>query len=181
VKRDPKASSIGAEKERTRPSDSDDDDLARAMTDVVPLKRDRPDRVPLDSRAHLANAHARAPQKSADNAEQIESTYVAPGVDRRELRKLKRGEYAVRHRLDLHGLAADDAVARVTRFIENSRHARHRAICIVHGRGLHSEGGVAVLKARVRAGLRAHREVLAFTDAPPEDGGAGAVYVLLRK
>jgi DNA-nicking Smr family endonuclease len=106
--------------------------------------------------------------------------FAAPGVDRRELRKLKRGDHAAGDHLDLHGMMAVDALAKVKRFIDNSR-SRHRCVCIVHGRGLHSEGHIAVLKARVRAYLRHHRSVLAFTDAPRGDGGAGAVYVLLRK
>jgi DNA-nicking Smr family endonuclease len=33
----------------------------------------------------------------------------------------------------------------------------------------------------VRACLRQHPAVLAYADAPRTDGGAGAVYVLLRK
>jgi DNA-nicking Smr family endonuclease len=37
------------------------------------------------------------------------------------------------------------------------------------------------LKTQVRACLRRHHGVLAYTDAPRADGGAGAVYVLLRK
>jgi DNA-nicking Smr family endonuclease len=52
---------------------------------------------------------------------------------------------------------------------------------VVHGRGLHSAGNVAILKSRVRAALREHPAVLAFTDAPRTDGGQGAVYVLLRR
>jgi DNA-nicking Smr family endonuclease len=51
----------------------------------------------------------------------------------------------------------------------------------VHGRGAHSAGHVAVLKPRVREFLRGHRSVLAYADAPRSDGGAGAVYVLLRR
>jgi DNA-nicking Smr family endonuclease len=115
-----------------------------------------------------------------ETAEDNDAAFVAPGVDRRELRKLKRGDHAAGDRLDLHGLMATEAVAQVTRFIDCSR-SRHRCVCIVHGRGLHSEGNVAILKARVRAALRQHRAVLAYSDAPRGDGGAGAVYVLLRK
>jgi DNA-nicking Smr family endonuclease len=69
----------------------------------------------------------------------------------------------------------------VLRFIENSRHSSHRCVCIVHGRGLHSETGTPVLKTRVRECLRSNRSVLAYADAPSWDGGPGAVYVLLRK
>jgi DNA-nicking Smr family endonuclease len=78
-------------------------------------------------------------------------------------------------------MTAANACASVGRFIENSRHRRHRCVCIVHGRGLHSEGNTSVVKARVRESLRLNPSVLAYADAPPSDGGAGAVYVLLRK
>jgi DNA-nicking Smr family endonuclease len=70
---------------------------------------------------------------------------------------------------------------RALRFLDNSRHAGHRCVCIVHGRGLHSEGRAPVLRTRVRLVLTTHRAVLAYADAPSSDGGAGAVYVLLRK
>lgn len=113
-------------------------------------------------------------------ADHNDAAFAAPGVDRRELRKLKRGDYVAGDRLDLHGLMATEAVAQATSFVDRCR-SRHRCVCIVHGRGLHSEGNVAILRARVRAALRQHRAVLAYSDAPRGDGGAGAVYVLLRK
>jgi DNA-nicking Smr family endonuclease len=107
--------------------------------------------------------------------------FTAPGVDRREIRKLKRGEYVAADRQDLHGMTTADACASVGQFINKSRDNQRRCVCIVHGRGLHSEGKISVLKARVRAYLRSHRSVLAYADAPRSDGGSGAVYVLLRK
>jgi DNA-nicking Smr family endonuclease len=82
-------------------------------------------------------------------------------------------------RIDLHGLMATEAAARVKRVIEGGH--RPRCLCVVHGRGLHSAGNVAVLRSRVREVLRTHPAVLAFTDAPRTDGGPGAVYVLLRR
>jgi DNA-nicking Smr family endonuclease len=82
--------------------------------------------------------------------------------------------------MDLHRQTAMEAVANVKKFIESRRH-RHLCVTIVHGRGLHSEGNVSVLKTRVRQYLRRHPAVLAYADAPRTDGGSGAVYVLLRK
>src|SRR4051812_39452374 len=60
------------------------------------------------------------------------SSFAAPGVDRRELRKLKRGAHTATSRLDLHGMTAAQATTAVARFIERSRTA-HRCVCIVHG------------------------------------------------
>ena len=55
---------------------------------------------------------------------------------------------------------------------------------IVHGRGLNSKDQVPVLKTRLAQWLARGswaRLVLAFTSARPYDGGAGALYVLLRR
>jgi len=158
---------------------SDADAFARAMAkaDVVRLPPDTRGRVRAAPPVNLPPAATPA----RDAHEPSDEDFAAPGVDRREIRKLKRGEYVAADRLDLHGMDAAAARARVKQFLETSRHNRHRCICIVHGRGLRSPGGVAVLKARVRDDLRSHRAVLAYADAPRSDGGAGAVYVLLRR
>lgn len=116
----------------------------------------------------------------SDLDEAIDGGYVAPGVDRRELRKLRRGDHAPVRRLDLHGLSGAAAVARTKAFIESAR-ATCRCVAIVHGRGLRSTDNVAILKPRVRECLQKHPGVLAFADAPRHDGGDGAVYVLLKK
>jgi DNA-nicking Smr family endonuclease len=158
--------------------------FARAMAEenVVPLSSDSrrhvrptsPVSLPIATAAAAGNASsATDPESDAD--------FAADGVDRRDLMNLKRGGYAAADRCDLHGLTADAASARVKQFLDSSRQARHRCVCIVHGRGLRSPGGVSVLKGRVRADLRAQSAVLAYADAPRSDGGAGAVYVLLRR
>ena len=172
--------------------DADDEHLAKAMADVVPLAPDARGRVRAVAAAAAARrlATAAAPSSASRGkddgvgAEEAEAAaevgYVAPGVDRRELRKLKRGDYAPGSTLDLHGQTAAEAVANVKQFIDSRRH-RHRCVSIVHGRGLHSKGNVSVLKTRVREFLRRQPAVLAYADAPRTDGGSGAVYVLLRK
>jgi DNA-nicking Smr family endonuclease len=161
--------------------DTDAAHFARAMSDVVRLKSDPRGRVDPPVPRQRGRTRADVPAVQApDDDDHGEAGFVTPGVDRRELRKLKRGDYPPGDDLDLHGLMAVDALASVKRFIDTSR-SRHRCVCIVHGRGLHSEGQIAVLKARVRGYLRQHRSVLAFADAPRDHGGAGAVYVLLRK
>lgn len=156
----------------------------REMADARPMTKDTPERVSV-KRETASGRRRPAVQGAPAAGDEVEETpldsYVAPGVDRRELRKLRRGDYAPDLRLDLHGLMAVEAVAQVARALESAPGRRPRCLCVVHGRGLRSAGNVAVLKPRVRQYLRAHRSVLAFSDAPSNDGGPGAVYVLLRR
>ena len=125
---------------------ADDDAFALEMRDVVRLEPDPRGRVrsvaPISPPRH-------SPQRTED-ADVSDHDFVADGVDRREIRKLKKGEYIVRDRRDLHGMTAADALASVKHFIENSRHRGHRCVCIVHGRGLHSQGNSPILKTAVR-------------------------------
>jgi DNA-nicking Smr family endonuclease len=118
----------------------------------------------------------------ADTDEYIEG--IAPGLDKRILKRLRKGEYALQGHLDLHGLTRDEARAAVVRFIDESRAAGKRCVLLIHGRGLNSKDQIPILKERVKAWLergRVARAVLAFATARPCDGGAGAVYVLLRR
>jgi DNA-nicking Smr family endonuclease len=151
------------------------------MADVVPLAKDHRGRFrPQAPVARPSQPYRPPPRRSRDDEpEEDDSGYVANGVDRRELRKLRRGSYVPGRRLDLHGMTSRSAVSAVERFIETNRRM-FRCVAIVHGRGLHSDGNVAVLRGEVRSLLRTHRAVLAYTDAPRDDGGSGAVYVLLR-
>jgi DNA-nicking Smr family endonuclease len=118
----------------------------------------------------------------ADSDEYIEG--LAPGIDRRLLRKLRKGDYALQGHLDLHGLVAEEAHAAVDRFIEAALSEGKRCVLVIHGRGLNSKEGIPVLKERLKVWLtrgRISRRVLAFATARPADGGAGAIYVLLRR
>jgi DNA-nicking Smr family endonuclease len=118
----------------------------------------------------------------ADTDEFVEG--IAEGLDRRILKRLRHGEYAVQAHLDLHGRTREEARDAVARFMVESRRAGRRCVLIVHGRGMHSKDQIPVLKLAVRSWLergQISRLVLAFTTARPHDGGAGAMYVLLRR
>ena len=86
--------------------------------------------------------------------------------------------------LDLHGMIQADAKEAMTNFIVDSVRKGRRTVLIVHGRGLRSPGGLPVLKHAAAQWLShgiAGGYVLAFATARPNDGGAGAVYALLRR
>jgi DNA-nicking Smr family endonuclease len=117
-----------------------------------------------------------------DTREYIEGVVV--GLDPRVVRRLRRGDFAWQSHLDLHGLTATEARDAVDRFILESFRAGCRCVLIVHGRGLNSKDRTPVLKERLKTWLahgRIAKVVLAFSTARPCDGGAGALYVLLRR
>lgn len=109
---------------------------------------------------------------------------VAAGVDRLLLERLRRGDFSVQAHLDLHGMTRAQARLEVEKFLDSSIMQGRRCVLIIHGRGLGSLDGVPVLKNALQAWLSRstlRKRILAFTSARPCDGGAGAIYVLLRK
>ncbi len=107
--------------------------------------------------------------------------FMRPGVQKSLLKQMRNGKLPVDDYLDMHGYKRDDARRRLLEFIHSSQQKNFKIICIVHGKGYHSEDGRPVLKAMVNKWLQNIYEVLAFTSAQPRDGGTGAVYVLLRR
>lgn len=132
-----------------------------------------------DERAVLDELLAHDPERWIDSSDQL--LYRAQGLQDSVLRKLRRGAYRVEAELDLHGLNAAAAQHAVARFLAHCRERDHRCVRIIHGKGLRSPNSGPVLKQRVDGWLRKRSEVLAFVSARPEDGGTGAVYVLLRR
>lgn len=106
------------------------------------------------------------------------------GLDPRLVRRLRKGEFVAQSHLDLHGMVRAAARIAVDQFLAHAFRRGHRCVLIIHGRGLNSVDQTPVLKKHLASWLShgAHaRLVLAFTSARPCDGGAGAMYVLLRR
>jgi len=109
-----------------------------------------------------------------------EAAWRREGISLRMLRDLRRGRWVVQASLDLHGHTRDEARAALAVFLAECQAGAQRCIRIVHGKGQHSPGREPVLKHLVLGWLSRRREVLAFCQARPGDGGAGAVIVLLQ-
>lgn len=175
-------------------SEDDDKELfRRAMRDVRPLKVDR---APV-ARPRL-RARARARFARAERAAVLEESLLAPGpfidaqpgdellfrragVPERVFRELRRGQYRIEAELDLHGLNAEDATARLVQFLHQAEHNHLRCVRIIHGKGLRSGNRGPVLKTLVNTLLRRAQAVLAFSSARPAGGGTGATLVLLSR
>ncbi len=107
--------------------------------------------------------------------------YRRDEVPGRVLQRLRKGQYAAQDELDLHWSDTAQAEALLRAFLAGARGAGLGCVRIVHGKGLHSDSGVPVLKNLVDRMLRQRGDVLAFASAPAAQGGAGAVLVLLKR
>ena len=106
-------------------------------------------------------------------------SYRREGLGPDVVRKLRRGGWRLQGQIDLHGLRQDEAREALAEFLRQSHKQGLRCVRVVHGKGLGSPGKTPVLKLRVQRWLVQKKEVLAFVQARPAEGGAGALVVLL--
>ena len=149
----------------------------QAMSDVKRLHH----KEAVSKRARTTPDPARpaAPEVVSEFGEELK--YVRPGVQTSSFQKLRRGQFPIEAILDLHGLTSAEASVRLQHFLQESQMTGRNAVRIVHGKGHGSVGRQPVLKARVQQRLLECPSVLAFCSARQQDGGTGAVDVLLRK
>ncbi|AEG02382.1 Smr/MutS family protein [Methylomonas methanica] len=106
--------------------------------------------------------------------------FLAPGLQKNVLKKLRKGYYGVDAEMDLHGMSSRDAQRELLRFLHFCAEDGCRCVQIIHGKGYNSPDNQPVLKNDINLWLRQHKDVLAFCSTPPKAGGTGALYVLLR-
>ncbi len=107
-------------------------------------------------------------------------SFRRPGIGADVIRKLRKGEWSVQKQLDLHNLRTEEARDALGVFIRECYKNGIRCVRVVHGKGLGSPGKVSVLKPKVQSWLIQKNQVLAFVQATPVQGGAGALVVLLQ-
>lgn len=174
--------------DRKKPSLTEDDRalFESAVGKVVRLKDD-PRVYPPPSPRAPASRPSFAPTRPGEHfldypsagAEEI-LAFARPGLAARPLRRLRLGQMPAEATLDLHGLTRERAGAQAAGFLRAARALGRRCVLVVHGKGLGTEGS-SVLKGYMAGWLREQPYVLAYHSALPRDGGAGALYVLLRR
>ena len=107
-------------------------------------------------------------------------SFRRPGIGLDVTRRLRKGEWSIQREIDLHGLRSDEAREALGTFLRDVRKLGLRCVRVVHGKGLGSPGKTPVLKGKVQGWLIQKNEVIAFVQARPDEGGAGALVVLLR-
>ena len=174
-----------------RKAEADKNLFARAIGKVAPL--------PVHNKAHLPRTPREpvATQLQKDEAKVIQDSlsdefdvstlldtddalsFRRPSVGTEVTRKLRKGEWATQREIDLHGLRSDEARLALTTFIREAHKHGIRCVRVVHGKGLGSPGKTPVLKSKVHSWLVQKNQVMAFVQAKPAEGGAGALVVLL--
>jgi DNA-nicking Smr family endonuclease len=107
-------------------------------------------------------------------------SFRRPSIGIDVTRKLRKGDWSIQAQVDLHSLRTDEAREALGSFIRESYKNGLRCVRVVHGKGLGSPGKVPVLKNKVHSWLIQKNQVLAFVQATPSQGGAGALVVLLQ-
>jgi DNA-nicking Smr family endonuclease len=168
-------------------SETDDTDLfSQAMSDVNPHNHDRvsQQKKPAAIKKRKQISESRIDDTLSDDfipecGEFLE--FFRPGIQKTLLKQIRNGKLPVEDRLDLHGYTRDLARTTLLEFIHHAQQSDFKLVCVVHGKGYHSEDNRPVLKAMVNKWLQNIDIVLAFSTAQAPDGGTGAVYVLIKR
>ena len=107
-------------------------------------------------------------------------SFRRPGIGIDVTQKLRKGDWSIQREIDLHGLRSDEARVALSEFIRLAQRQGLRCLRVVHGKGLGSPGKTPVLKSKVHSWLIQKNQVMAFVQAKPAEGGAGALVVLLK-
>jgi len=106
------------------------------------------------------------------------------GLDHTLVEQLRSRQFSYEAHIDLHGLNSEQAYWNLIGFFRNAYFKGLRVVLVITGRGLNSPFNVPVLRSKVQQWMShepLRRVILAFCSARQEDGGVGAIYVLLRK
>ncbi|MEN4917630.1 Smr/MutS family protein [Achromobacter spanius] len=184
--------------QKKKPESAPMDDMAafqRTMKSVTPLKHDaRVEHKPVAEPApalRRANALGETPTRAdagvSDGGEITHllseggTAFVRSDAAPDTARNLRRGQWRAGAELDLHGLRVEQARHALLSFLDECQEHGIRCVRIVHGKGYNSQGLEPVLKDKARTWLVQKADVMAFSEAPEREGGAGALLVLLRQ
>ena len=124
---------------------------------------------------------------------QGEFSYLLKDADPRWQQKLRRGKVKPDGIIDLHGMSEDRAYGALARYIEGARQRGSRLLLVITGKG---KGKIAdmsfseydrekgILQRNVPRWLSQEplaAVVLSYHSANARDGGAGALYVVLKR
>ena len=125
-------------------------------------------------------------QAELDRAETIvgpedQLHWARDGVQESQMRKLKLGQISFEGSLDLHGMTVEKARETLWEFLGEAVRLEVRCVRVTHGKAVRLDGKRPMIKSHVNTWLRQHSQVLGFCSCQAKHGGAGAVYVMLKR
>lgn len=177
------------------------EDVARTikpLTKAKAKKKAPPKVVPPAPLAKVKNKSAEAPPPIARPTVTRQGPPPITGLDRRQERRMTRGQVEIEARIDLHGTGIERSHDRLLHFLVDSRAQGLRLVLVITGKGAspfarHTLHGSDHYHAPERQGRlrrlapewfhepRFRQHIAGFQPAHPRHGGGGAFYVKLRK
>jgi DNA-nicking Smr family endonuclease len=144
----------------------------RAEIQVVGELSDRPERKP-------------APKPELARPErQSKTPPPLTKLDRRARSRVARGRVEIESRLDLHGMTLERARNRLSAFLSSAQSGGASLVLVITGKGRTGDQERGVLRREVPHWLSLpefRALVIGFEEAAPSHGGAGALYVRIRR
>ena len=155
----------------------------QAISDArpIPYSNDQADSIPEeippqsdDQRVPVSNRNPAKGVLSQDG-----DLFYRAGVQKNTLKNLRRGRVKADAEIDLHGCTRREALRYLQTFLDRCRVEQLDCVRVVTGKGRSSPDHRSVVREATLDALRHEPRVLAYSSAPPSDGGGGAFYVLL--
>lgn len=106
-------------------------------------------------------------------------SFARSGISAKSLRIMRRGQETIEAILDLHGKTVEEARLSLHQFLLACQQQGKTKALIIHGKG--RAQAKPILKNKLNHWLRQSEQVLAFCSASKKDGGAGALYLRLKR
>lgn len=161
---------------------------------VTPLPGRAPVEPAPEAGAEPAKTPAAAQDASTTLASSTERASARPAppplvpLERRMRTQLRRGRQGVEAVIDLHGLRQDEAHSALRGFLRLQQQRGAKLVLVVTGKGMAGDAGYGdergILRRNVPHWLRLpdlRPLVLGFDEAEQRHGGAGALYIRLRR
>ncbi|MCJ8140820.1 Smr/MutS family protein [Falsirhodobacter halotolerans] len=169
---------------------------AQAMHPVRRIPLPTADPAPVPPRPSLLAAFTVGAKATATRPHDLAPTVserlaTAPlAMDARQFTRMSRGRLAPESRIDLHGMTMAEAHPELVHFILDAHRRGHRLVLVITGKGKRRDDGGPI---PVRTGILRHQVpmwlrlpplgpvVQQVAEAHAKHGGAGAMYVYLRR
>ena len=101
--------------------------------------------------------------------------FARPDLPQSTIKNLRQGKMPIFARIDLHGMTIAQAKITLQKFLFGCQQQNIRSVLIIHGKGS------GIIKSAINSWLTNYPNTLCFCSAKPQDGGTGAVYLLLSR